>query len=177
MTDRQVENAEKELKQWEKDRLNPDQIELDLCRVDQGIEQSVRKAQSEKLEEEIRASGGPFAKGGIEVRDVNDLYVQGELDKIPEDARRQVVSEVRELDVVTDRYKKGFKETDFAKMGDNYKDIYRRYFEKHINNIRGIEHDGKILVNAGRHHIAYAQEMGVKELPVEVTRTEWKEVG
>ncbi|RMH74539.1 MAG: hypothetical protein D6681_23035 [Calditrichaeota bacterium] len=177
MSDQQLDKPEETPEQPEKPpELEKERLEIKLKEVEDSVRIPGAVQEGAQLREQIREAmqEGDYRRRPLGIRDtpIERIAIDGPVKELPEEARRQVVKDLEVMRDIQDMRARGLSREEIYKMGGEYRRIHQRYFEPHVDNIKGTEYDGRVLVDAGRTHAAYAAELRFTELPVNTERLE-----
>ncbi len=161
----------------EKIDFKKENIEVKLKEIEDSVKIPEAIKDGSELEKKLKdGTVTGFKEIGIRETKIEDMTISGDLKNIPKEAKGGVVKDLTVLKDVQECRAKGFTKEEIMSLGKEHKDIYCRFYENHVNNIKGTEIDGKVLIDQnGRTHVAYAMEMEFKELPVRVTKADLTE--
>lgn len=171
MSDKDIDKIDSKT---EKIDFEKEQVEMKLMEIENSVKIPEAVKDGSELENKLKGSHiSGFKDIGIRETKIEDMAISGELKNIPKDAKAGVVKDLSTLRDIQDYRAKGFTKDEIISIGKEHKDIYSRFYESNVNNIKGTEIDGKVLIDQnGRTHVAYALEMKFKELPVHIKKAE-----
>ncbi|MDQ7064212.1 MAG: hypothetical protein Q9P90_08190 [candidate division KSB1 bacterium] len=175
MSDRDMDKVEKTAEKPDQ-HIETRRERLEMQFTEAAEKRKVKQALTEgeqleqRINQSIRKGDYYFKHLGIKEAPTDRIAVAKPFKKLTPSDRDRVMQELKIIKNIQEMRHRGLTEKEIAKMGTEYKNLYRRYFQPHVSNIRVIEYEGAYLVTNGKHHAAYASEAGLDEIPVHSER-------